>query len=137
MSTSEKCEEAGTLSVLLVDDSRSMRAFIRRLFRISGLAVGDCLEAENGAEALEVLRRQTVDLIITDINMPVMNGEEFVRELGEDPALRSIPVLVLSTDATPKRIRELAGLGARGYVKKPFLPELLRAEIERVVHSNV
>ena len=126
-------EKTSERSVLVVDDSKAMRAFIRRLFRLSGLPVGECLEAENGAEALQLLRQRRVDLILTDINMPVMNGEDFVRELRQDPALRPIPVLVVSTDATEKRINEMVSLGALGYLTKPFFPELLKAEVERMV----
>ncbi|HLJ48288.1 MAG TPA: response regulator [Bryobacteraceae bacterium] len=137
MNPSDNIEKTGGRSVLVVDDSRAMRAFIRRLFRLSGLPVGECLEAENGAEALQVLRQHRVDLILTDVNMPVMSGAEFIRELRQDPALRPIPVLVVSTDATEKRINEMVSLGALGYLRKPFFPELLKAEIERMVAWNV
>ncbi len=137
MNATVNAEKTGERSVLVVDDSKAMRAFICRLFRLSGLRVSECLEAANGAEALEMLRRRPVDLILTDINMPVMNGEEFVRQLRQDPSLRPIPVLVVSTDATEKRINEMVRLGALGYLTKPFFPELLKAEIERMVEWDV
>jgi len=74
-----------------------------------------------------------VDLILTDINMPCMNGEEFVRRLEQDECLRSIPVLVVSTDSTSQRIRQMLTLGAKGYLAKPFTPEGLRGELERLL----
>lgn len=119
--------------VMIVDDSRSMRAFVRRVMDLSGFEVESCLNAANGAEALALLNQQQVDIILTDINMPEMNGEDFVRQMGQQDELRSIPVVVISTDGTENRIRRLLDLGAKGYVVKPFSPEALRAELERVL----
>ena len=100
---------------------------------LSGFEVESCLNAANGTEALTLLSQQRVDIILTDINMPEMNGEDFVRQLEQRDALRSIPVVVISTDATENRIRRMLDLGAKGYVVKPFSPEALRAELERVL----
>ena len=119
--------------VMIVDDSRSMRAFVRRVMDLSGFEVDSCLNAANGADALALLHEQSVDIILTDINMPEMNGEEFVRQMAGREELRSIPVVVVSTDGTQNRIRRLLDLGAKGYVVKPFSPEALRAELERVL----
>ena len=119
--------------VMIVDDSRSMRAFVRRVMDLSGFEVDSCLNASNGAEALALLNEQPVDIVLTDINMPEMNGEDFVRQMAEQEELRSIPVVVVSTDGTQNRIRRLLDLGAKGYVVKPFSPEALRAELERVL----
>ncbi len=123
-------------AILIVDDSPAMRSFIRRVMDLSGLEVSSCLEASNGEEALDVLRRHWVDAVLTDINMPCMNGEQFVRRLGEDAVLKSVPVLVVSTDATDVRIRRMLELGVRGYLKKPFSPEVLREELERVLEGS-
>jgi two-component system, chemotaxis family, chemotaxis protein CheY len=120
-------------NILLVDDSPAMRSFLRRVLDLSGLDVGRCLEAGNGLEALDLLVREWIDLVLTDLNMPVMDGEELVRRLAADESLRSVPVLVVSTDRTEARVRRLLELGARGYVAKPFLPETLRAEMDRVL----
>jgi two-component system, chemotaxis family, chemotaxis protein CheY len=120
-------------NILIVDDSPAMRAFVRRVLDLSGLTVGKCLEAGNGREALDLLRDEWVDVVLTDLNMPAMDGEQFVRLLKADRALRMIPVLVVSTDRTEDRVRRMLALGAKGYVTKPFLPETLRAEIERVL----
>ena len=119
--------------VLIVDDSAAMRSFIRRVICISGFECGLFLEAGDGQEALAVLGKEWVDLILTDINMPGMNGEELVRHLEGDEYLRSIPVLVVSTDSTSQRVRQMLTLGARGYLAKPFTPEGLREELEKLL----
>ena len=121
------------IAVLIVDDSPVMRAFVGRVLQLSGMAVKRRLEASNGQEALDVLRKEHVDLVLTDINMPGMDGEQFVRCLEQDEALRSIPVIVISTDGTENRMHRMLSLGARGYVTKPFLPETLRNELEHVL----
>lgn len=123
-------------NVLIVDDSPAMRAFVRRVLDLSGLDVGQCYLAANGLEALHLLRTETVDVVLTDLNMPAMDGAEFVRRIEADERLRTVPVLVVSTDATGSRVREMLEMGARGYLAKPFHPEALRAEIERVLEVN-
>jgi two-component system, chemotaxis family, chemotaxis protein CheY len=120
-------------NILIVDDSPAMRSFVRRVLDLSGLDVGRCLQAGNRQEALNLLRDEWVDLVLTDINMPTMDGEEFVRRLEADEALRTIPVLVVSTDRTDGRVQQMLTLGAKGYVTKPFLPETLREELEKVL----
>lgn len=117
--------------ILIVDDSPAMRAFVRRVVRLSGLEDAECLEAGNGQAALDLLEKEWVDAVLTDINMPVMDGEELLRRLSAHELFRSIPTIVISTDATEKRIDRMLSLGARGYVTKPFAPEQLRAELER------
>ncbi len=119
--------------VLIVDDSPAMRTFIRRVIDMSGFDLESCFEASNGGEALDLLRTEWVDAILTDVNMPEMDGQEFLRRLSQDEMLRSIPAIVISTDATANRMAAMASLGARGYVTKPFLPETLRAELERTL----
>ena len=119
--------------VLITDDSPAMRSFVRRVIELSGFELSACFEAGDGAEALNVLRSEWVDAILTDINMPNVDGEEFLRCLAGDEMLRSIPAIVISTDATENRIARLLALGARGYVTKPFRPETLRGELERIL----
>jgi two-component system chemotaxis response regulator CheY len=120
-------------SVLIVDDSTVMRGFIKRVLTLSGFEVRECLEASNGEEALAQLETNSVDVILTDINMPKMNGEELLRRLETDERLRGVPTLVISTDATKARILKMLSLGAQGYITKPFSPEALREELERVL----
>jgi len=119
--------------LMVVDDSPAMRDFIVRVIRLSGLDVGLCMQAANGQEALDLLRANWIDIILTDINMPVMNGEEFVCCMKADEALQSIPVLVVSTDGSDHRIQRMMSLGAKGYVKKPFAPEQLRKSMEELL----
>lgn len=119
--------------VLIVDDSPVMRTFIRRTIVLSGMEGAEILEASDGLEALNLLRAQWVDVVLTDINMPSMDGEQLVRCLEADDLLKSVPVVIVSTDSTESRMRQMLALGARGYVKKPFLPETLRGELERVL----
>jgi two-component system chemotaxis response regulator CheY len=119
--------------VLIVDDSPAMRAFVRRVMELSGFDLSACFEAGDGSEAMKVLSSEWVDAILTDINMPNMDGEEFLRRLSADEILRSIPAIVISTDATRNRMDRLATLGARGYITKPFVPEDLREALERTL----
>jgi two-component system chemotaxis response regulator CheY len=121
--------------ILIVDDSPAMRTFIRRVIESSGFDLSNCFEASNGAEALELLKSEWVDAILTDINMPVLDGEQFLRRLAEEEMLRTVPAIVVSTDATRLRIDHMLALGARGYVPKPFRPEELRAELERALEA--
>jgi two-component system chemotaxis response regulator CheY len=116
--------------ILIVDDSPAMRSFVRRTIDLSGFDLAACFEAANGQEALTLLQQEWVDVILTDINMPVLDGEEFVRRLRADHLLREIPVIVVSTDSTSSRMEQMLALGACGYVRKPFAPETLRAELE-------
>jgi len=126
-----------TLRVLIVDDSPAMRYFVRRTMALSGIEFGTCLEAANGAEALTKLRQAPVDIVLTDINMPAMSGEELLQHMDADDQLRRIPALVISTDASIVRVERMLALGAQGYIAKPFAPETLRAEIERVLQVSL
>jgi two-component system, chemotaxis family, chemotaxis protein CheY len=121
--------------VLIVGESPAMRVFLRREIEASGFDLSHCFEADNGEEALEVLRGEWVDAILTDVNMPHMDGEELLRRLEADELLRSIPAIVVSTDASRLRIERLLALGARGYIVRPFQPEHLRAELERTLEA--
>lgn len=121
------------LRILIVDDSPAMRAFIRRVVKLSGIEVEHYFEAGDGVEALAQLTANRVDAVLTDINMPVMNGEEFVRKMRTEEAYQSTPVIVISTDATSNRIHTMQALGAVGYLQKPFGPEQLRNELDRVL----
>src|SRR5436305_13065511 len=98
------------LSVLIVDDSPAMRAFIRRVVQLSGLEVAAYLQAGDGEEALRLLSGDRVDVILTDINMPGMDGGQFVARLQQDRLLQAIPVVVVSTDATASRGQQMLAL---------------------------
>ncbi len=117
--------------LMIVDDSPVMRLFVRRTIEVAGLPTTEVIEASNGEEALARLHlaqarpNAAIDLILTDINMPVLDGEGLLTELREDPRLSHIPVVVVSTDSTEQRVGTLMNLGARDYVRKPFPPERL------------
>jgi len=119
--------------ILIVDDSNSMRSIIRSALVDGGL---DVIEAVNGQDALAVLDRQAVDVIITDVNMPVMDGLTLVREIRRRPANGRTPVLVLTTECDAEM--KLAGkaAGATGWIVKPFNPQQLRQVIAKVLPSQ-
>jgi two-component system chemotaxis response regulator CheY len=110
-----------------------MRGFVRRVLDLSGFDVGDVLQAADGLEALAILDENQVDVVLTDINMPRMNGEELMLHLREDVDLRDIPVVVLSADSSEARVGRMLAAGARGYLPKPLSPERLREELDRVL----
>lgn len=120
-------------NVLIVDDSSSMRAVIRRSIKVSGFNVGEYLEAADGREALTVLNDQWVDIVLTDINMPNMNGMQLISEIKADAMLRSIPVVMVTTEGSEKRMQESVELGASGYIKKPFLPEDVKRTLSDIM----
>jgi two-component system, chemotaxis family, chemotaxis protein CheY len=120
-------------NLLIVDDSPAMRRVVKRVVDLSGVQVGNYFEAGDGNQALAVLRTEWVDLILTDINMPEMDGEELLLEVRKDETLKSIPVLVVSTDQTEARIAQMLALGADGYISKPFAPAALSEEMHRLL----
>lgn len=123
-------------NILIVDDSRSMRKVIKKILHISGFQVGDFLEASNGREALSRLEEHWVDLILTDIHMPVMNGIELIRVLRENKLWRDIPVIFITTEPNEEALREAMDLGAKGYIRKPFHPETIRSFLTETLGEN-
>jgi two-component system, chemotaxis family, chemotaxis protein CheY len=117
--------------ILAVDDSPAMRQMVSVTLRSAGHVV---LEAPDGCEALDIARNQPpVDLVITDVNMPNMDGITLVKELRLLPHYRGVPLLVLTTEATTQKKQEGKAAGATGWIVKPFDPERLLATIARVV----
>ena len=117
-------------NILIVDDSSIIRQVIAKTLGLTKLETGEIWQAANGMEALEVIEKEWVDLVLVDINMPVMGGVEMIKKLKEKDMLQSIPVVIVSTEGSKTRIDELLGLGVRGYLRKPFSPEQLREAIE-------
>lgn len=118
-------------NVLIVDDSLSMRSVIKKTIRVSGFKVGEYFEAADGKEALKILADAWVDLVLTDINMPNMNGLELIAEMNNDQILSSIPVVMVTTEGSEKSVQKSMEMGAKGYIKKPFQPE----DIKRMLNS--
>lgn len=118
------------LNILVVDDSSVMRMMIIKILHLSKLPLGELYEAANGAEALEVLKGACIDLALVDINMPVMDGEEMVNRLRENPETADLPVIIVSTDDSSAHKERLIQKKA-GFVQKPFTPQTLRFAILR------
>jgi two-component system, chemotaxis family, chemotaxis protein CheY len=119
------------LNVLIVDDSAVMRSMIRRTLSLSGIALGEIYEAGNGAEALDQLSANWVDLALVDINMPVMDGEELLTRVRASEEWRALAVIIVSTESSETRLARLREHAAQ-IVRKPFTPELLRNTILQV-----
>ena len=114
------------MRILIVDDSSMMRALIKRVVLLTNVPVEEILEAGDGAEALSLLESHDVQLLLTDINMPVMNGADLLRRVAGDDRWRHLTRVIISTDGSTARREEAAELSVRCYLKKPFSPEVLR-----------
>lgn len=123
-------------NVLIVDDSKSMRKVIKKILHLSGMRNGEFLEASNGQEALEVLESHWVDLILSDIHMPVMDGLGLLHALKENEMWKDLPVVFVTTEANEVRLKEVLALGARGYLRKPFRPEDIRPLLAKIMGEN-
>jgi two-component system chemotaxis response regulator CheY len=124
------------VNVLIVDDSGVMRSMIQKTMKLSGLQIGEIHQAANGREGIEALERQWIDLVIVDINMPVMTGEEMIEHMQANPNLKTIPTIVISTEGSQTRIDRLQGKGVR-FIHKPFSPEIIRDTVKDVLGSEV
>jgi len=120
-------------NILVVDDSETMRAVIKRTLGMTGIELGELLEAGNGKEALAILEDAWVDVVLSDINMPEMGGFGLLKSMKEDEILAKIPVIFISTEASHKRMDEAKELGVAGYVKKPFQPETIKVMLMDVL----
>lgn len=119
------------MRILIVDDSAMMRAMVKRVIKLADVQVEEILEAGNGAEALALLESHDVQLLLTDINMPVMNGADLLRALAKQPdAVRAR--VVISTDGSEARRAEVVGLNVDWYLEKPLRPEVMRDVLSKV-----
>lgn len=124
------------INILIVDDSAVMRAMILKTMRMANLPLGEIHQAANGQEGFDILNQHWIDLVIADINMPVMNGEEMIDRMQENPDIRDIPIIVVSTEGSEKRIERLQHKGAR-FIHKPFSPEIIRDTIRDITGVKV
>ena len=115
--------------ILAVDDSKTMRDMVGFTLRNAGFEV---IEAEDGVQALAAVVGKLIDLVITDINMPNMDGIALVKELRANPAFRSTPILVLTTESDSGKKDEGRSAGATGWIVKPFVPEKLLQVVNKV-----
>jgi len=118
-----------SLRALIVDDSAVMRKIVERSLRQAGLELAEVKEAGNGAEALAVLSKTAVDLILCDINMPVMDGLEFVRRLKDVANAKDVPVVMITTEGSESQVVQALSGGARGYIRKPFTPDQVKEHV--------
>jgi len=121
------------INVLVVDDSEIVRQVIAKTLQLAGVPVNQLFMAGNGKEALEILAENWIDLVFSDINMPVMTGIELIEEMHKDEILKTVPVIVVSTEGSVTRMEELRAKGVSAYVRKPFTPETLRKVVEEVL----
>jgi two-component system chemotaxis response regulator CheY len=121
------------INVLIVDDSSVMRKIVERSLRQAGLEIEEVREASNGAEALAEVQNSTFDLILSDINMPAMDGLEFLRSLAGVPTAKNVPVVMITTEGSEARVVEALSVGAKGYIRKPFTPEQVKERVAPLI----
>jgi two-component system chemotaxis response regulator CheY len=121
---------------LIVDDSSVMRKIVERSLRQAGIDLVEVREASNGAEALGALKDSPVDLILCDINMPVMDGLEFVRQLQGVENAKGVPVVMITTEGSESHVVQALSCGARGYIRKPFTAEQVKEHVIPVLDNH-
>lgn len=115
--------------LLIVDDSSTMRKIIARSLRQAGFDIGEILEADNGQTGLEKLSSTTVGIILTDINMPVMDGLTFIDNIRANPAWNGTPIVIITTEGAESMTKEAIKKGANNLIKKPFTPEQIKEKL--------
>jgi two-component system chemotaxis response regulator CheY len=125
------------VQVLIVDDSSVMRKIVERSLRQAGLEIEKVFEAGNGAEALAIVTESKVDIILCDINMPVMDGLEFVKQLAGVENAKGVPVVMITTEGSEGHVVQALSAGARGYLRKPFTADQVKEHILPVLAGKV
>jgi two-component system, chemotaxis family, chemotaxis protein CheY len=123
------------ISALIVDDSSVMRKIVERALRQAGLVIAEVFEASSGMEALDVLRRTRVNLILSDINMPNMDGLEFLRQMRALELAKDVPVVMITTEGSEDHVREAIVAGAQGYIRKPFTAEQVKERVLPLIEA--
>lgn len=116
--------------ILIVDDSATSRMIIKRCFQMAGFQDSEYSEAEDGLKAMSVLQKESIDLIVTDLNMPKMDGNTFIKKLQVIDKTKNLPVMVISSMGNEKMDTELKGEGVLGIIKKPISPEKVIEVVE-------
>ena len=124
------------INVLVVDDSETVRNIIIKVLGLSGVETQRIHEAGNGQEGLEVLCAESIDLVFSDINMPVMNGPEMIDRMKADEGFKGIPVVVVTTDGSLRRMADLKEKGVNAIIRKPFTPEQIRNVVQKVLRGG-
>ncbi len=123
------------IRTLIVDDSSVMRKIVERSLRQAGLDALVVHEAGSGVEGLEVLKSQPVDLILSDINMPAMDGLEFLRQIRVQNLAVGIPVVMITTESSEEHVKQAIEAGAKGYIRKPFTAEQVKERVLPLLHA--
>ena len=121
------------VDVSIVDDSAAIRKILQRMLGQAGLILGKILEAGDGLEALEKLKNQSVHLILSDINMPNMDGIQLLGALKSNPNFKHVPVIMITTEGGEAKVMEAVQLGASGYVRKPFTADQIKEKLAGLV----
>jgi two-component system chemotaxis response regulator CheY len=129
-------EGMSKVRALIVDDSSVMRKIIERSLRQAGIDLEKVVEASNGAEALGALRDNPVDLVLCDINMPVMDGLEFVRQVASIENAKGVPIVMITTEGSESHVVQALSSGARGYIRKPFTPDQVKEHVLPVLEKK-
>jgi two-component system, chemotaxis family, chemotaxis protein CheY len=119
--------------VLVVDDSAAIRKILQRVLRQTGIAIGAIHEAGNGLEALEKLKTLKPGLVLTDINMPAMDGLQLLAAIKASVEWRHIPVMMVTTEGGESKVGEAVRLGAAGYVRKPFTADQIKEKLATIL----
>jgi len=114
---------------LIVDDSSVMRKIVERSLRQAGLESLVIFEAGSGIEALQILKSKEVDLILSDINMPSMDGLEFVRQIHSQNLAFEVPVVMITTESSEEHVKQAIQAGANGYIRKPFTADQVKQRV--------
>ncbi|HEX4030902.1 MAG TPA: response regulator [Terracidiphilus sp.] len=125
------------IHTLIVDDSSVMRKIVERALRQAGLDPLVVHEAGSGVEGLDVLKSRQVDLILSDINMPSMDGLEFLRQIQAQNLAPGVPVVMITTESSEEHVKQAIQAGARGYIRKPFTAEQVKERVLPLVHAAV
>lgn len=121
------------LNVLIVDDSAAIRKILQRVLRQTDVSFGEIWEAGDGVEALDVMNSQTVGLVLSDVNMPNMDGLQLLAEIKRQDQLKSVPVVMITTEGSQNKVMEALNLGASGYVRKPFTADQIKEKLVGVI----
>ena len=123
------------LQILIVDDSSVMRKIVERSLRQAGLEPMKVIEAGSGTEGLEMLKNHSVQLILSDINMPSMDGLEFLRQIRAQNLAPGVPVVMITTESSEEHVKQAITAGAQGYIRKPFTAEQVKERVLPLVHA--
>jgi two-component system chemotaxis response regulator CheY len=122
--------------IIIVDDSSTARMFIKRCFEISGCQDVEFLEAGNGLQALEQIKKLPVDLVVSDLHMPEMDGTDLLKRIKSSPRFHEIPVIIISSAANPKKVEELKALLALDVLSKPVSPATISQAIKPLLEKT-